>query len=314
MSAIVCKCVNKIRNSSNQITNYVLVDGSGNTTNMEASKLKSEIKANHIKVVNLQMDNLGRLIDKKYIKYPNNYNYRISDAMFQRIRDYFVTVDESCEILKKNLSNDGYDVGDKYVVIRLEHSEGTYHKDQFTLTLFNNGLYYNYDIGGGRTGYLENAQSLRYLLIFCQQKKKDSINLIGCSFIDEVNGQVTIEQPKNRHPENKLRHTKSELEQQKNMVEHNRSELDHAAIAMFKDKMKSIIANSKADEIQEYTHGYHFTTWNRGGNDYDDEECSITCEGGKFIIKSHSTSGIDYRETFTDLSKAIAKLENSPGF
>ena len=314
MSAIVCKCVQKIRNSSNQITNYVLVDGSGNTTNMEASKLKSEIKAHHIKVVNLQMDNLDRLLDKKYIKYPNNYNYRISDAMFQRIRDNFITVDESCEMLKKNLSNEGYDVGDKHVAIRLEYSGDPYHKDHLRLTLFDNGLYNMYDGGAGRTGYLENAQSLRYLLGFCQQKKKDSVNLIGCSFIDEVNEQVDIKQPKNRHPENKLRYTKSELEQQNNMIERNRSEVDHAAIDRLKNEVKGIIGNSHADSIQELQYGYTFTTWNRGGNDYDDAECSILCKGDKFIVKSHSVSGFDAYDSFTNLSEAIKRLENAPGF
>lgn len=197
MAAIVCKCINKIRNGSDQIKGYVLVDEYGNTVTVEADKLKRDIRGHRIKVVNLQFDALGRLINKK----------EIEDRPISK---------ESNRLMNNRPSN---------------------------------------------YGHVQN--------------------------VVEPNEVVTESNVVNSEERN---------------------------IAMLKDRMKSVIANCGADDIQEYTNGYYFTRWCRGGNDYDDETCSIQCKGDKFIVKSHSASGTDVRNTFVNLSEAIKKLENSPGF
>ena len=195
MAAIVCKCINKIRNGSDQIKGYVLLDEYGNTVTIEADKLKRDIRGHRIKVVNLQFDALGRLINKKEIEAISKESNRL---MNNRPSNY---------------------------------------------------------------GHVQN--------------------------VVEPNEVVTESNVVNSEERN---------------------------IAMLKDRMKSVIANCGADDIQEYTHGYSFTRWCHGGNDYDDETCSIQCKGDKFIVSSHSSRGTDVRNAFVNLSEAIKKLENSPGF
>lgn len=61
---IVCKCVNKNRDSKGNIINYTLVDKNGKKVQLTGKQVKEAIKAGQFKIVNLQIDSLGRLVDK----------------------------------------------------------------------------------------------------------------------------------------------------------------------------------------------------------------------------------------------------------
>ena len=84
---IVCKCINKNRDSKGNIINYTLVDKNGKKVQLTGKQVKEAIKAGQFKITNLQIDSLGRLVDRaeatnkpanklKYPKYILKEQYR----------------------------------------------------------------------------------------------------------------------------------------------------------------------------------------------------------------------------------------------
>lgn len=84
---IICKCINKNRDSKGNIINYTLVDKNGKKVQLTGKQVKEAIKAGQFKIVNLQIDSLGRLVDRaeatnkpanklKYPKYILKEQYR----------------------------------------------------------------------------------------------------------------------------------------------------------------------------------------------------------------------------------------------
>lgn len=65
MSAIKVFCIEKHRNSSGAIVEYVMGDKLGDTMTFDRKEIKKLIKDKKYDVVNLQIDSLGRVVDKE---------------------------------------------------------------------------------------------------------------------------------------------------------------------------------------------------------------------------------------------------------
>ncbi len=85
---IICKCINKNRDSKGNIINYTLVDKNGKKVQLTGKQVKEAIKAGQFKITNLQIDSLGRLVDRaeatdkpanklRYPKYILKEKYRV---------------------------------------------------------------------------------------------------------------------------------------------------------------------------------------------------------------------------------------------
>ena len=57
-------CINKVRNSRGVINEYVIRDQSGNACSLKRSDMAKMLKNKQYEVVNLQLDSLGRIVDK----------------------------------------------------------------------------------------------------------------------------------------------------------------------------------------------------------------------------------------------------------
>lgn len=64
LGTINCKCISKNRDNKGNIINYTLVDKNGKKVQLTGKQVKEAIKAGQFKIVNLQIDSLGRLVDK----------------------------------------------------------------------------------------------------------------------------------------------------------------------------------------------------------------------------------------------------------
>lgn len=69
---IICKCINKNRDSKGNIVNYTLVDKNGKKVQLTGKQVKEAIKAGQFKITNLQIDSLGRLVDRAEATNKNN--------------------------------------------------------------------------------------------------------------------------------------------------------------------------------------------------------------------------------------------------
>ena len=65
MSAIKVFCIEKHRNASGAIVEYVMGDKLGDTMTFDRKEIKKLIKDKKYDVVNLQIDSLGRVVDKE---------------------------------------------------------------------------------------------------------------------------------------------------------------------------------------------------------------------------------------------------------
>lgn len=64
LGTIYCWCISKNRDNKGNIINYTLQDKNGKRVQMTSDQIKAKIRTKEICVVNLQIDTLGRLVDK----------------------------------------------------------------------------------------------------------------------------------------------------------------------------------------------------------------------------------------------------------
>ena len=69
---IKAKCLSKNRNNKGIIINYTLIDLTGHKINVTTDQIKNAMKSGQLQVVNLQLDSLGRLVDKTEEKINKN--------------------------------------------------------------------------------------------------------------------------------------------------------------------------------------------------------------------------------------------------
>lgn len=104
MEAQIYKCLDKIRDKNNKILEYVLIDRSGFKKRVEAPVLKNAIKQGTVKVVNLTLNSIGRLIDCSYSdEYAASHRLTIKKSDDLPNRNYKYT-NKNSEIRNKNLA------------------------------------------------------------------------------------------------------------------------------------------------------------------------------------------------------------------
>mgnify|MGYP003189878306 CR=1 FL=1 len=64
IGTINCKCISKNRDSKGNIINYTLQDKNGKRVQMTSDQIKAKIRTKELNILNLQIDTLGRLVDK----------------------------------------------------------------------------------------------------------------------------------------------------------------------------------------------------------------------------------------------------------
>ena len=60
--SVQCKCTARVRNSSNVITHYHLIDDSGNKVIVTSEYLKDALKNKSVSVSNLKLTSDGRIV------------------------------------------------------------------------------------------------------------------------------------------------------------------------------------------------------------------------------------------------------------
>ena len=60
--SIQCKCTARVRNNSNVITHYHLIDDSGNKVIVTSEYLKGALKHKSVDVINLKLTSDGRIV------------------------------------------------------------------------------------------------------------------------------------------------------------------------------------------------------------------------------------------------------------
>lgn len=60
--SIQCKCTARVRNNSNVITHYHLIDGSGNKVIVTSEYLKDALRNKSVSISNLKLTSDGRIV------------------------------------------------------------------------------------------------------------------------------------------------------------------------------------------------------------------------------------------------------------
>lgn len=84
---LVAKCIQKVRKENGTIKAYILQDMYGNKMPVDGKQIKAAIRSERVKIVNLQIDRAGRLVDKQEIKTNNNKKHEEADILMNFITD-----------------------------------------------------------------------------------------------------------------------------------------------------------------------------------------------------------------------------------
>lgn len=68
---LVAKCINKVRDNNGKIKAYILQDMKGNVMPVDGNQIKAAIRSGKANITNLQIDSIGRLVDKQEEKVNN---------------------------------------------------------------------------------------------------------------------------------------------------------------------------------------------------------------------------------------------------
>lgn len=107
---IVVKCIDKIRDNNNKITQYVLQDNTGAKVSLDPKIVKRDMISGQLVVVNLQITSDGRIIDKakdsgltpEEIEHKNRKSAHLLFTFLLGLQKKFNTDDDAMSIIKSN--------------------------------------------------------------------------------------------------------------------------------------------------------------------------------------------------------------------
>lgn len=85
---ITCECIDRVKDSSGNIIEYMLRDSKGNITRLGATPLKSSIRAKAIEVINLKLTADNRLVESKIEQDKHNKEQSELEIMHDMLNSY----------------------------------------------------------------------------------------------------------------------------------------------------------------------------------------------------------------------------------